>query len=80
MHLRRTVLTAVIAVVVGVSCLLTTVKDGGNVDFYWKPMLAIWFLCTVTAFVPLRKKASVAWLRDSWWLQLVVPIILFGKA
>lgn len=71
---NRAFATAAIAWVGGVVCLWTTIKDGGNAEFYWRPLLALWYIATAVALV--SRKPPLSWLRECWWLQLVAPVVL----
>jgi hypothetical protein len=72
---RHMLVTAIIALAIGVICFRAGVRDGGNADFYWKPMLLVWYATTALAFV-MPKTASLARLRECWWAQLLVPVVL----
>jgi peptidoglycan/LPS O-acetylase OafA/YrhL len=77
---RRTAVTLSLAIIMGALCLILQVKDGGNIDFYWKPSIIVWLAITLFACVRLRKNQALVWIRERWWLQIVVPIVLFGVA
>lgn len=64
--------------VLSLACIfLVGVRDGGNIDFYWKPLLAVWFALTVFSFVLRKEKRSIVFIRKGWWLQIILPIVLF---
>jgi len=64
--------------VLSLSCIfLVEVKDGGNIDFYWKPLLLIWLALTASSFVIKRENKSFIFIRKAWWIQIVMPIVLF---
>jgi hypothetical protein len=73
----KPIATGVISVVTCVACFFATVKDGGNIDFYWKPLLAIWYAATLAAFL-IRRPVMLASIKKAWWLQIAVPVVLFS--
>jgi peptidoglycan/LPS O-acetylase OafA/YrhL len=80
MKMHRPAITLMLAALAGGLCLYLEVKDGGNIDYYWKPSVIIWLLFAVAAFATRRKMKKAAWIADQWWLSLVVPIALFFLA
>ena len=80
MKKSRITATGSLAIIIGALCLIPQVKDGGNIDFYWKPSVIVWLAITLFACVSIRKNQALTWIRDRWWLQIVVPISLFGVA
>ena len=80
MKFWRSGLTTILAITSGVLCFYVRVKDGGNIDYYWKPLVVGWLAVTLLAFAPLRKMQALASIRERWWLQIIVPIALFFVA
>jgi len=76
MKYLSSIATGLIAVTVSLGSLHLYVKDGGNVDFYWKPMTAAWLVVTVLSFIPKMKNPFFAFVQRAWWLQIVVPVVL----
>ncbi len=60
--------------VVGAS-LLVEAKDGGNIDFYWKPLCLSWLLVTALIEFEIIKSEKVR-IAKNWWVQLLAPITL----
>jgi hypothetical protein len=70
-------ITGVLAVMMCALTVFVSVKDGGSVEFYWRPLLAIWYAVTLLSFF--RKSPRVlATIKTGWWMQLGVPLALFG--
>jgi hypothetical protein len=63
-------------ILVGGSLMFET-KDGGNIDFYQRPLSFAWIGATI--LLTTRKQTG---LRDrlsrAWWLQILAPVIIFG--
>jgi hypothetical protein len=75
MRTSRSTLTAVFAIVVFALSLFGEFKDGGNLDFYFKPLIWTWLAVTALSLVFPGKHRALLFVRDQGWLQLVVPII-----
>jgi hypothetical protein len=54
------------------------VADGGNVDFYRCPLSIGWFLLTAYSVCSQNYSSLIAFIRRAWWLQLVMPLVLFA--
>lgn len=54
------------------------VADGGNVDFYRWPLPIAWFLLTAYSVCSQNYSSLIAFIRRAWWLQLVMPLVLFA--
>ena len=79
MNSKRPVATVVLALGCGSVCFFTSVKDDGNAEFYWRPLLGLWYFTTACSFV-VPGRSRLARLRDGWWLQLLMPVVLLAVA
>jgi hypothetical protein len=69
--------TLTLAVILSGGSLLVAVADGGNVDFYWKPMSLTWFGFTLYACISKQESKLIRIVRSAWWLQIIAPILFF---
>ena len=69
MYALKIVATGAIAVVAFLGASSSRVPDGGNVETYWKPIMLIWYIFTVVAFIPKFDNPAFNFIRKAWWLQ-----------
>jgi hypothetical protein len=71
----RCVTLVVGLLVVGASIALE-VKDGGNIDYYRRPLSYAWIVSTV--LLAAQKHVGVrGYLSRAWWIQILAPFIIF---
>jgi hypothetical protein len=69
--------TLTLAVILSGGSLLLAVADGGNVDFYWKPLSLAWLGLTLYACISKRESQVFRIVRSAWWFQVIAPILFF---
>jgi len=69
-------LTLILGVVFVGGSLCLAVGDGGNVDFYRRPLSFAWILVTILTTIQPRKRFRSI-LSQAWWVQPIVPFVLF---
>jgi len=70
--------TALLAILVLIGSCLFETKDGGNTDFYWKPLMWAWLAITAYSFLPTIRHPTLLFIRRSWWLQIITPVVFFA--
>lgn len=55
----------------------STTLDGGNVDFYRKPLSLVWFVVTLLSLIVDSHTRITAFISRAWWLQIVMMILIF---
>ena len=51
------------------------IKDGGNIDFYRRPLSYAWIVATV--LLTIQKHVGVrGYLGRAWWIQILAPFII----
>lgn len=54
--------------------------DGGNIDFYWKPLIWAWLAFTAFCFLPVATGGVFIFVRRAWWLQILMPMLCLPLA
>ena len=68
-------LTLLLCVVFVGGSLCLAAADGGNIDFYRRPLSIAWIVfTTLTTIQPQKRFRSI--FSQAWWVQPLVPIIL----
>jgi hypothetical protein len=69
-------LTLILGVVFVGGSLCFAVADGGNVDFYRRPLSLAWIVITIlTTMQP--QKGFRSRFAQAWWVQPIAPVLLF---
>jgi len=77
MKISRSGLTLILAVFMTGVELITVTFDGGNVDFYQKPLVIVWFIFTLAAMAPKFRAPLLIFIRRAWWLQALMPVLIY---